>query len=224
MFDSIARGYDTANRLLTFGMDLGWRRKMLQSLPEGNGLAALDIATGTGDVPILMAQEQPRITRIHGLDLARDMLAKAGEKIRAAGLEEKIELRHGDAMGLPFPPGTFDLVTTAFGIRNIPAVNKALMEIFRVLKPGGRVLILESSVPENILMKAGYIVYLRAFMPLIGWAVSGNYKAYRYLNQTTERFPCGERFCRILKQTGFLNPKARPLCGGAATIYSADKP
>jgi len=223
MFNSIAGRYDFLNRLLSLGQDIRWRGALKQFLPDLEGQTILDLATGTADVLITLTRDNPRIHRGFGVDPAVKMLEIGRKKIQLAGLEDRLILQQGDAQALPFLDGTFDCVTISFGIRNIPDLRLALLEMYRVTKQGGRVLILEFSKPENPLLKAGHWLYLQTFVPLVGFLFSGNFKAYTYLNQTIQTFPYGERFCKILKQMGFVNIQPHPLMGGAATIYVAQK-
>ena len=223
MFNDIAGRYDFLNRLLSLGQDVRWRYALKQFLPEHEGQTLLDLATGTADVLIVLAKDNLKIHRGYGVDPADKMLEIGRAKIKAKGLEDRLMLQQGDAQELPFLNETFDCVTISFGIRNIPDLRLALMEMFRVTKTGGRVLILEFSKPENPILKAGHWVYLQTIVPLVGFLFSGNFKAYTYLNQTIQTFPYGDRFCKILKQMGFVDIVPHPLMGGAATIYVAHK-
>jgi demethylmenaquinone methyltransferase/2-methoxy-6-polyprenyl-1,4-benzoquinol methylase len=223
MFNAIAGRYDFLNRLLSLGQDVRWRRALKQFLPDTNGQTILDLATGTADVLIVLSKENPKIHRGFGVDPAVKMLEIGREKIRLQHLDDRLILQQGDAQALSFPDKTFDCVTISFGIRNIPDLRLALLEMYRVTKEGGRILILEFSKPENPFLKAGHWLYLQTVVPLVGFLFSGNFKAYTYLNQTIQTFPYGERFCKILKQMGFVDIKAHPLMGGAATIYVAHK-
>ena len=223
MFNAIAGRYDFLNRLLSLGQDVRWRHALKQFLPENSGQAILDLATGTADVLIVLAKDNPNIARGYGLDPAIKMLDIGRDKIKAQHLEDRLSLQQGDAQALPFLDETFDCVTISFGIRNIPDLRRVLLEMYRVTKKGGRVLILEFSKPENPILKCGHWLYLQTFVPLVGFIFSGNFKAYTYLNQTIQTFPYGDQFCKILKQMGFIDIKAHPLMGGAATIYVAHK-
>lgn len=223
MFNAISPQYDQLNRLLSFNLDRGWRRSLGIWLPNRRKLQLLDLATGTGDVIISLLKRSPDIEAACGLDLADEMLKIAEQKVRAAHLSEKISLRHGDAQAIPYPDESFDVVTTAFGIRNMPVPEKVLAEMFRVLKKGGRVIILEFSLPQNFILRGLQLFYLRQIIPLIGGAISGNFQAYRYLNQTVEKFPYGEAFCELLEDAGFQIVSAQPLTFGIATIYKGDK-
>ena len=223
MFNSIAGRYDFLNRLLSLGQDVRWRKALKQFLPEASGQTILDLATGTADVLIVLAKDNPRIHRGYGVDPAVKMLEIGRNKIKAQGLDDRLMLQQGDAQALPFLDETFNAVTISFGIRNIPDLRLALLEMYRVTKKGGRVLILEFSKPDNPLLKAGHWLYLQTVVPLVGFIFSGNFKAYTYLNQTIQTFPYGDQFCRILKQMGFVDTKAYSLMGGAASIYVAQK-
>ena len=223
IFNLISGRYDFLNRLLSFGLDVRWRNALLQFIPTSTTINMLDLATGTADVIIAAVEAKPNIYNAVGLDMADEMLKIGREKVEKKGLSQKIILQHGDAQQLPFGDDAFDVLTIAFGIRNIPDLRKVMMEMFRVIKPDGRALVLEFSIPENLFLRLGYIIYLRLFVPVLGFLFSGNYRAYKYLNQTIEQFPYGDRFCKILKQMGFKNIQAHPLLGGVATIYAAGK-
>ena len=223
MFDEIAGKYDLLNRLLSLGQDEPWRQQIRKCLPSKNIYDILDIATGTGDVILSLVKDNPAIHTAYGVDLAEGMLEIAKTKVKAAGLQSKITLQKADAQALPFLEQTFDAVTISFGIRNIPDLRLALLEMYRVLKKDGRVIILEFSLPQNVLIRVGHWFYINLFVPLLGYLVSGHNSAYRYLAQTIETFPYGDRFCRILKQMGFVNVQSKTLMGGVATVYWADK-
>lgn len=223
MFNAIAGRYDFLNRLLSLGQDLRWRRELKKYLPQHLDLTILDLATGTADVVITLVEGNPNIHMAYGVDMAEKMLDIGRQKIEAKKLHHKIQLQKADAQSLPFLNDTFDAVSIAFGIRNIPDLRLALLEMCRVTKKGGRIMILEFSMPENIFLRIGHIFYLRCIVPVVGFIFSGHYKPYRYLNQTIESFPYGDRFCKILKQFGFLQIQSHPLMGGTATIYVAEK-
>ncbi len=223
MFDAISPRYDLLNRILSLGQDIRWRRQLPLYLPPGKDLIVLDLATGTADLAITLAQSDPRVRTVHGVDMAEKMLAIASRKVGAARLKDRTILQKGDAQALPFVNDTFDAAAIAFGIRNVGDLRLALMEIYRVLKKGGRVLVLEFSIPDNVFLKAGHWVYLTWIVPAVGFLLSGNWKAYRYLSRTVASFPYGDRFCKILKQMGFTRIQAHPLMGGVATIYVGEK-
>ena len=223
IFNLISKRYDLLNRVLSFGLDIRWRNKLAQFVPDAPNVKLLDLATGTADVAITLVEKHSNIQSVIGLDMAAEMLKIGQAKIDQKGLSSKITLQEGDAQKLPFLDSSFDCITISFGIRNIPELRLIMMEMFRVLKPGGRTLILEFSLPANPVLRFGDLIYLRVFVPLLGFIFSGNYRAYKYLNQTIEQFPYGDRFCKILKQMGFTRIEAHPLLGGVATIYVAEK-
>ncbi|MDQ1256202.1 MAG: demethylmenaquinone methyltransferase / 2-methoxy-6-polyprenyl,4-benzoquinol methylase [Candidatus Hydrogenedentes bacterium] len=220
MFDRIAPRYDLLNRLLSFRRDVAWRRRLAGALPEGGALRVLDLATGTGDVLLEVAHACPGMRLGVGLDPAGAMLERARPKIAD---HARLRLVRGDAMRIPAADSSFDAVTIAFGIRNVSGVETALAEMYRVLRPGGRVLILEFSLPGNVVLRAAYLLYFRHVLPRIGGLVSGDPAAYRYLNTSVETFPYGEAFCRLLRDAGFTEVRAFPLSGGIAALYRADK-
>ena len=223
MFNSIAGRYDFLNRLLSLGQDVRWRHALKQFLSDSDKQTILDLATGTADVLITLTKNNLKIHHGYGVDPAVKMLEIGRKKIKAKHLDKILTLQEGDAQALSFNAETFDCVTISFGIRNIPDLRLALLEMYRVTKKGGRVLILEFSKPANPLLKAGHWLYLQTVVPLVGLIFSGNFKAYTYLNQTIQTFPYGDRFCKILKQMGFLDVEPHPLMGGVATIYVAQK-
>lgn len=223
MFDRIAPRYDLLNRLMTLGMDVRWRKRMAAFLPPGDGLSLLDLATGTGDQILMMMDEKTcRIGRAVGMDLAEEMLALGREKVIRRGLSDRVDLQTGDAMAIPAEDGHFDAVTISFGIRNVLDVPTALGEMRRVLRPGGRVLILETSRPEAKVLQVLHRAYVRHVIPTVGGLVSGDRAAYRYLNRTVETFPSGRAFCERMEAAGFLDVAALPLALGAASIYRGD--
>jgi demethylmenaquinone methyltransferase / 2-methoxy-6-polyprenyl-1,4-benzoquinol methylase len=183
----------------------------------------LDVASGTADVLIALVKGNQDIVQAVGIDPATGMLAIGAKKIKRAGLSGRVMLQGGDAQHLPFLNETFDCVTISFGVRNIPDLRLGLLEIYRVTKKDGRVLVLEFSKPDNPLLRLGHWVYLNTAVPLIGFLFSGNIQAYRYLSRTIASFPYGEQFCKILRQFGFVDVQAYPLMGGVATIYVAQK-
>ena len=218
MFNRIARHYDLANHLLSCGQDILWRKRLAASISDREGIQVLDLATGTGDVILTLARKRPGVTGF-GLDMAADMLAVARKKVAAAGCDRRIGLVRADGMQLPFAESSFDLTTIAFGIRNIPDYRAAITEMRRVLRPGGRTLILEFSLPRNRLLRALYLLYFRHILPLIGAIISGDTYAYRYLNETVETFPYGAEFAQVMRDAGFEEIRMHPLTFGIATIY-----
>ena len=223
MFNAISPKYDQLNRVLSLGLDRSWRKYLAVWLPNRRNLKLLDLATGTGDVPLALLKRSKDIESVCGIDLAEEMLKIAKHKVRDAQLTDKISFQNGDAQAIPYPDETFDVATIAFGIRNMPIPEKVLEEMFRVLKKGGRAIILEFSLSKNFLFRGLQLFYLRQIVPLIGGMVSGNFQAYRYLNQTIEKFPYGEAFCDLMADAGFQVINVQPLTWGIATIYKGDK-
>ncbi len=224
MFDKISSTYDKTNRFMTMGLDLYWRKKVSTFLPDGEKLNILDCATGTADQIISLMQHSSRIESATGIDLSEEMVAIGKEKLKRLPFAEQTELQIASALELPFEDDSFNCVTMSFGVRNVTSVDTCLNEIFRVLKPGGRMLILETSIPKAPLIKALHLFYLRKVLPLIGGWISKQKNAYQYLNKTTETFPSGKMFCDLIQTTGFAEVKCHPLTFGSVSIYSADKP
>lgn len=223
MFDRIAHRYDLLNRLLSFGRDVAWRKRILRHLPAGEGLRVLDLATGTADVLLTLRQGSSRVASGVGLDPSLGMLRFGHEKIAKRGLAPSLKLLRGDGAALPLASSQFDVVTISFGIRNYEAMQQGLEEMHRVLRPGGRLMILEFSLPPNRLFRMLYLFYFRNILPLLGGLISGDSHAYRYLNKTVETFPYGEAFCAHLRQAGFAKVQPVLLTMGIATLYIADK-
>lgn len=224
MFDRIARRYDLLNRLLSAGRDVAWRRRLARFMPAKPAIDLLDVATGTGDVLLELAALCPSIRSGRGVDLADNMLAIAGHKIRRLGFETRLSVARGDASALPCAAESFDCVTIAFGIRNVVDVPGALAEMKRVLRPGGRLLVLEFSLPSSAAVRTAYLWYFRHVLPRLGGLISGDSYAYRYLNETVETFPYGEEFCSLLRKVGFVHVEHHPMTAGIATIYVGDTP
>lgn len=220
MFNAISKKYDLTNRLISLGIDRGWRRKLKQHI-IGSDLVLLDCATGTCD-QLLSLMDLGTIQQAVGIDLAEEMLAIGKQKVEISPHADQVDLVVGNALSMPLEDGRFDYVTMTFGIRNVQ--GDCLPEIARVLKPRGKALILEFSLPKNRLIRMFHLTYLRHILPLIGGWVSGNGEAYRYLNKTIETFPYGEAFLDRMKQAGFEQLKAIPLSFGIATLYTGVKP
>jgi demethylmenaquinone methyltransferase/2-methoxy-6-polyprenyl-1,4-benzoquinol methylase len=221
MFDTISGNYDNLNRVISFGIDVKWRKKVLQLVADTNPNIVLDIATGTGDLAILLAQTKAE--KIIGLDISEGMLEVGRKKIIAKDLSKTIEMVLGDSENMPFEDHFFDAITVAFGVRNFEHLEKGLAEILRVLKPGGIFVILETSVPEKTPYKQGYKFYSNNILPIIGKLFSKDNVAYGYLSESAASFPYGERLNNILRKTGFINVASMPQTFGVATIYSASK-
>jgi len=223
MFDRIAGKYDLLNHLLSFGFDFYWRKKVTDCLPPQNELSLLDLATGTGDQLISIMKNNQQVQKGVGVDMSGQMLAIAGKKISRYKWQSKIKLQTGEGSKLDFSDHTFDVVTISFGIRNFINLQESLNEIRRVLKPAGRLLILEFSIPANKIMRRLHLFYLRNILPVIGRIISGDFYAYRYLNETIETFPYGDSFCSMLINNGFIRVKSQPLTCGIVTIYQGEK-
>lgn len=222
MFDRIAGRYDLLNHLLSMRRDVAWRKVMAATVPDRENLRLLDLATGTADVMLSMTRTRPNVTRAVGLDMSLGMLSHGQRKIRDAHLENQLTLVRGDACQVALADEAFDAVTIAFGIRNVLDVDAALKEMRRVLTPGGRVLLLEFSLPRNWFIRTGYLWYFRHVLPRLGGLISGDGAAYRYLNETAETFPYGDAFCALMTKAGFTEVKHRPLTFGIATLYWGD--
>ena len=221
MFDTISGNYDSLNRVISFGIDVKWRKKVLKIVADKNPETILDIATGTGDLAILMTKTNAN--KIIGLDISSGMLAVGRKKIKESKLDEKIEMLLGDSEDMPFEDNTFDAITVAFGVRNFENLEKGLSEILRILKPNGVFVILETSVPEKTPFKQGYAFYTKNILPLIGKIFSKDNNAYGYLQESAANFPYGEALNNILRKIGFIDIVAMPQTFGVATIYSASK-
>jgi len=221
MFDTISSDYDGLNRVISFGIDVKWRNKVVNIVKESNPKTILDIATGTGDLAINLAKTNA--TKIVGLDISIGMLDIGKEKIKKKGLETKINMVLGDSENMPFDDNTFDAITVAFGVRNFETLENGLKEILRVLKPGGCFVILETSMPDKAPFKQGYNFYTKNILPLIGKVFSKDKSAYTYLCESASVFPYGEALNNILRKIGFINVKDFPQTFGVATIYKSSK-
>ena len=222
MFDTISGEYDGLNRIISMGIDVKWRKKVIELVKAKNPENALDIATGTGDLAIMMA-ESTAAEKIIGLDLSVGMLEVGKKKILDKNLADKIEMVVGDSENIPYPDNYFDAITVSFGIRNFETLEKGLAEIYRVLKPNGIFVILETSVPTKFPFKQGYGFYTKFILPLIGKLFSKDNKAYGYLSESAANFPFGEALNNILRKISFKECKAMPQTFGVATIYTATK-
>lgn len=221
MFDAISEDYDGLNRVISFGFDLIWRKKVVNTVVKIGAKKVLDIATGTGDLAIQMADKG--IPQVTGLDLSPGMLEVGREKVCSKGLEQKVEMICGDSENLPFDDEVFDAITVAFGVRNFEHLEKGLSEIYRTLKKDGVLVILETSVPTKFPFKQGYKVYTKHILPLIGKLFSKDKSAYAYLSESAAAFPYGTEFNNILGKIGFIAMENRPQTFGVATIYTAIK-
>lgn len=221
MFDKISGGYDGLNRVISLGMDQSWRRKVIQSILDQNPGKVLDIATGTGDLAISLAEKG--LQNIVGLDLSKGMLEVARKKVKEKNLENQIELVQGDSENLPYSDDHFDAICVAFGVRNFENLEKGLAEILRVLKPGGLFIVLETAVPRKFPFKQGYHIYTKYILPTIGKIFSKDKAAYGYLSESASVFPNGEDFNNILRKVGFKDVKDFPQTMGVASIYKSSK-
>jgi len=244
MFDKIAFRYDFLNRFLSGGIDIYWRRRAIREL---RGLAAnvtgsdvgkaraagastgaigslsvLDVATGTGDMAIMLTRYLAG-ANVTGIDISRGMLEIGGQKIRKLGLESRISLQPGDSEALQFAPASFDAVTVAFGVRNFENLEKGLREMLRVLRPGGRLVVLEFSQPHTPGVRQVYDLYLRLVAPNVGKMVSSSREAYQYLNDSVKAFPEGAAFLDILTDCGYSQARLRRLSLGICTLYIGEK-
>jgi len=221
MFDTISKEYDGLNRVISFGIDVKWRNKVVKIVKEKQPENILDIATGTGDLAISLTTTNAK--EIIGLDISDGMLEVGRQKITAKNLDGIISMVIGDSEDLPFNDNTFDAITVAFGVRNFENLEKGLTEILRVLKPNGVFVILETSVPTNPIYKLGYKIHTKLILPIIGKLFSKDKVAYSYLSESASVFPYGEVLNNILRKIGFINVEDKPQTMGVATIYKASK-
>jgi demethylmenaquinone methyltransferase/2-methoxy-6-polyprenyl-1,4-benzoquinol methylase len=221
MFDTISREYDGLNRVISFGIDVKWRKKVVEIVNKTNPTTILDIATGTGDLAINLTQTSA--TSITGLDISEGMLNVGRKKIEKLNLSNKVKMVIGDSENMPFDNDYFDAITVAFGVRNFENLEKGLSEIYRVLKPGGTFVVLETSVPTKFPFKQGYTFYSTKILPLIGKLFSKDKVAYKYLSDSAAKFPFGKAFNNILEKTGFIAIEDKPQTFGVASIYVAKK-
>jgi len=221
MFDTISGNYDGLNRVISLGIDVKWRKKVVKLIASKKPETILDIATGTGDLAIALSATHAK--RIVGLDISTGMLAVGKEKVTKQNLQGTIEMVVGDSEALPFDDNSFDAITVAFGVRNFENLEKGLSEIFRVLKPRGTFAVLETSIPTKTPFKQGYRFYARFILPLVGKVFSKDRSAYTYLSESAAVFPYGEAFNNILSKIGFIGIEHKPQTFGVATIYVASK-
>ena len=223
MFDNIAPTYDKLNHIMSLNIDRIWRRRVMRIVRRAKAHKIMDVATGTGDLAIAMAKRVDR-TQILGIDLSEEMLAVARRKIEKQGLEERIMLEKGDAENLHMvASNSIDAVTVAFGVRNFENIERGLSELYRTLKPGGKLVVLEFSMPKNRLIRWIYSQYAHRLLPRIGGMISKDKQAYTYLPDSVEEFPAPERFADMLRSVGFCRVKVRSQSFGIAYIYIATK-
>jgi demethylmenaquinone methyltransferase / 2-methoxy-6-polyprenyl-1,4-benzoquinol methylase len=221
MFNSIAPKYDLLNNLLSFGIDKAWRKKLVKQLRDTKPNIILDVATGTADVAIELVKLHPE--KIIGVDISAEMLDIGRKKIVAKNLSGIITLQQADSENLPFESNMFDAVSVAYGVRNFENLEKGLSELFRVLRKGGKLAVLEFSHPKKFPVKQLYKFYFSEVCPLIGRLVSKDKRAYSYLHESVMRFPEGNEFLSILKNTGFEYTQCKRLTFGISSIYTAIK-
>jgi demethylmenaquinone methyltransferase/2-methoxy-6-polyprenyl-1,4-benzoquinol methylase len=222
MFNQIAFRYDFLNHFLSGGIDRGWRKKAIAELNTLRPITILDVATGTADMPVMLVKLLSP-DKVIGIDISEGMLDIGRKKISKFNLKEKIDLQTGDGENILFPNASFYAVTVAFGVRNFQHLEKGLAEMYRVLKPGGKLVVLEFSKPDKGYFLSFYKIYLRVVAPRIGKMVSGSDEAYKYLNDSINAFPEGDRFIEVLKKTGFRETYFRKLTLGISTIYCGTK-
>lgn len=221
MFNNISRRYDLLNRVLSLGIDIGWRKKAVEILKTHNPQYILDVATGTADFAIAAIASGAK--KITGVDISEQMLEVGREKITALRLNDKIELLTGDSENLSFPDNYFDAVIVSFGVRNFENLEKGMSEQLRVLKPGGLLVVLEFSKPSGYFFKHIYNFYFKFILPTVGRLISKDTAAYKYLPDSVNAFPYGKAFTNILDKTGFKNTQCKELTFGVSSIYTGLK-
>jgi demethylmenaquinone methyltransferase/2-methoxy-6-polyprenyl-1,4-benzoquinol methylase len=221
MFDNISGNYDFLNHFLSLGIDKGWRKKVVQMAAADKPQQILDVATGTADLAIALSAIKPE--KIIGIDISPGMLRVGDTKIQKKSLADTITLMEGDSEALPFEDHSFDLVTVSFGVRNFEHLEKGLAEIFRVIRPGGKVIVLEFSQPESFPFKQLYRFYFKYILPTLGRWISKDPAAYTYLPESVDAFPYGHAFLDKMQAAGFDQNKARKVTFGIASIYSGIK-
>lgn len=222
MFDNIAPTYDRLNHILSLSIDKIWRRRVVRKVRRMKPQRVMDLATGTGDLAIQMAKRMPK-ARIMGVDLSEKMLAVAADKVRRKGLDDHIALYQGDAEQLDVTDGLLDVVTIAFGVRNFGNLEQGLSEIFRALRSGGHIVVLEFSTPRNPLIRWAYKLYSNHIMKPVGGMISKDNKAYDYLPDSIVEFASPEQFMEILQGVGFSKCRRYSQSFGIAQIYIAEK-
>jgi demethylmenaquinone methyltransferase/2-methoxy-6-polyprenyl-1,4-benzoquinol methylase len=221
MFNNISRRYDFLNHFLSLGIDRIWRKKAVNMLRELKPQRILDLASGTGDFAIASLKLHPK--EIIGMDISEGMLAVGKEKMKKKGVETIISMRLGDSENLPFEDNYFDVLTVGFGVRNYENLSKGLTEMLRVVRPGGKIIILEFSKPKKFPVKHYFAFHSKYIIPFFGKYISKDDKAYAYLPESVQAFPEGMDFIKILQSIGYKNVSEKLVSGGIATIYSGDK-
>lgn len=221
MFNNISKNYDLLNHVLSLGIDVLWRKKAIKMLEKDQPKLILDIATGTGDFAIEALALNP--DKVIGVDISEGMLEEGRKKMKKKNLDHLINLQLGDSEKLLFPENNFDAVIVSFGVRNFENLEKGLSDMYRVLKPGGKTVIVEFSQPEKFPMKQGYNFYFKYILPQIGKLISKDNDAYTYLPESVQAFPYGKEFVSILEKVGFKNTTCTPLTFGISSIYIGEK-
>lgn len=219
MFNGIAPRYDALNHLLSLGIDRLWRRRLVRQLAQANPQRVLDVATGTADLAIALARRVPQ-AQIEGVDIAEAMLGVGRQKLQREGFAQRVNLQCASAMALPFADAHFDAAMVAFGVRNFERLEQGLAEMARVVRPGGRLLVLEFSMPRYVPFRQLYTFYFRRVLPVLGGIVSGHRQAYDYLPSSVLQFPQGEEFVELMRRAGLAQCTATRLTMGVATLYS----
>ena len=222
MFDRVASRYDMMNRVLSAGIDIKWRKNAILQLKNDKPKQILDVATGTCDMAII-SYKLLRPEKITGIDISGEMLKVGRKKIEKEGLTSVIELQTGDSETINFADNSFDAVTVAFGVRNFENLESGLKEMLRVLKPGGKLIVLEFSRPRTKIFRSLYNLYMSIVAPEVARWISRNKKAYQYLNQSANLFPERQDFVDILNRTGYSNTSFKPLSAGICCIYIGEK-
>ena len=223
MFDGIAPSYDRLNHLLSLDADRLWRKHALKEIADGTEQRILDVACGTGDSTVAIAKAVSAESRVIGTDISEGMMGFVMGKAAAAGVADKVSVEQGDAEALRYGDASFDRVACAFGVRNFEHKERGLSEFFRVLKPGGRAVILELSVPENRVIRWFYGLYFKHVLPWIGGRLSGSREAYRYLPASVYAFPPPASFCRMMEEAGFRNVRRKAFTFGLCRMFVGEK-
>ncbi len=222
MFDTISKEYDGINRIMTFGIDIKWRKRVVAIIAKNNPKKILDIASGTGDLAIMTAKKTDA-EEIIGIDISKGMLEIGEQKIKKANLSNRIKMQVADSENLPFETNYFDAICVAFGVRNFENLDVGIKEIHRVLKPNGVFVVLETSVPSLPIVKQLYLLHSNFLLPLFGKLFSKDPKAYSYLSESAKNFPYGKEFNNILEKNGFKEVQNKPQTLGVASIYIGKK-
>ncbi|MGM7701680.1 demethylmenaquinone methyltransferase [Pseudalkalibacillus sp. Hm43] len=223
VFESISTNYDKMNSIISFQRHVAWRKDTMKRMAVQEGSTTLDVCCGTADWTIAMAKAIGKEGQAYGLDFSKNMLKVGEQKVKHEGIPN-IELLHGNAMELPFEDGKFDYVTIGFGLRNVPDLKQVLKEMYRVLKPGGKLVCLETSQPTMPVFRQLYYGYFRYLMPLMGRMFAKSYEEYSWLQESAKEFPGRKELARLFEKTGFENVEAIPYSGGVAATHIGQKP